>query len=73
MLGYAKQPLPTFVDQTKAVDMVNPYKLWNILQKFGFPERFMPMVRQLHDGMIARLTDNETVSETFAMTNGVKQ
>nr|VZI49652.1 unnamed protein product [Spirometra erinaceieuropaei] len=28
---------------------------------------------QLHDGMIARVTDNGAVSEAFTMTNGVKQ
>ncbi|BHF77644.1 hypothetical protein SprV_0602075300 [Sparganum proliferum] len=28
---------------------------------------------QLHDGMMARVTDNEAVSEAFAETNGVKQ
>ncbi|VDM04529.1 unnamed protein product [Schistocephalus solidus] len=31
------------------------------------------MVRQLHDGMTARVTDNGMVSEAFAVTNGVKQ
>nr|VZI32279.1 unnamed protein product [Spirometra erinaceieuropaei] len=31
------------------------------------------MVRQLHDGMMARVTDNGAVSESFAVTNGVKQ
>ncbi|VDM05562.1 unnamed protein product [Schistocephalus solidus] len=31
------------------------------------------MVRQLHDGMTACVTDNGTVSEAFAVTNGVKQ
>nr|VZI17581.1 unnamed protein product [Spirometra erinaceieuropaei] len=31
------------------------------------------MVRQLHDGMTARVTDNGAVSEAFAVTNGVKQ
>nr|VZI50583.1 unnamed protein product [Spirometra erinaceieuropaei] len=31
------------------------------------------MVRQLHDGMMARVTDNAAVSEAFAETNGVKQ
>ncbi|BHF69978.1 hypothetical protein SprV_0301302500 [Sparganum proliferum] len=30
------------------------------------------MVRQLHDGMMARVTDNGVVSEAFAVTNGVK-
>ncbi|BHF75128.1 hypothetical protein SprV_0501822300 [Sparganum proliferum] len=31
------------------------------------------MVRQFHDGMMARVTDNGNVSEAFAVTNGVKQ
>nr|VZI44044.1 unnamed protein product [Spirometra erinaceieuropaei] len=31
------------------------------------------MMRQLHDGMMARVTDNGAVSEAFAVTNGVKQ
>nr|VZI31935.1 unnamed protein product [Spirometra erinaceieuropaei] len=31
------------------------------------------MVRQLHDGMMARVTDNGAVSEALAVTNGVKQ
>nr|VZI39968.1 unnamed protein product [Spirometra erinaceieuropaei] len=63
----------TFVDLTKAFDTVNREGLWNIRQKFGCPERFTKMVRQLHDGMMARVTDNGAVSEAFAVTNGVKQ
>nr|VZI45790.1 unnamed protein product [Spirometra erinaceieuropaei] len=47
--------------------------LWKIMQKFGCPERFTQMVRQLHDGMMARVTDNGAVSEAFSVTNGVKQ
>nr|VZI49993.1 unnamed protein product [Spirometra erinaceieuropaei] len=50
----------TFVDLTKAFDTVNREGLWKIMQKFGCPERFTQMVRQLHD-------------EAFAVTNGVKQ
>nr|VZI08239.1 unnamed protein product [Spirometra erinaceieuropaei] len=63
----------TFVDLTKAFDTVNREGLWKIMQKFGWPERFTQMVRQLHDGMMARVTDNGAVSEAFAVTNGVKQ
>nr|VZI42137.1 unnamed protein product [Spirometra erinaceieuropaei] len=63
----------TFVDLTKAFDTVNREGLWKIMQKFGCPERFIQMVRQLHDGMMARVTDNGVVSEAFAVTNGVKQ
>nr|VZI51122.1 unnamed protein product [Spirometra erinaceieuropaei] len=60
----------TFVDLTKAFDTVNREGLWKIMQKFGCPERFIQMVRQLHDGMMARVTDNGAVSEAFAVTNG---
>nr|VZI38386.1 unnamed protein product [Spirometra erinaceieuropaei] len=63
----------TFVDLTKAFDTVNREGLWKIMQKFSCPERFTQMVRQLHDGMMARVTDNGAVSEAFAVTNGVKQ
>nr|VZI19312.1 unnamed protein product [Spirometra erinaceieuropaei] len=63
----------TFVDLTKAFDTVNREGLWKIMQKFGCPEQFIQMVRQLHNGMMARVTDNGAVSETFAVTNGVKQ
>ncbi|VDL87826.1 unnamed protein product, partial [Schistocephalus solidus] len=48
-------------------------RLWKIMQKFGCPERFTHMLRQLHDGMTARVTDKGTVSEAFTMTIGVKQ
>ncbi|BHF58466.1 hypothetical protein SprV_0100141800 [Sparganum proliferum] len=60
----------TFVDLTKAFDTVNREGLWKIMQKFGCPERFIQMVRQLHDGMMARVTDNGAVSEEFAVTSG---
>ncbi|BHF62211.1 hypothetical protein SprV_0200519200 [Sparganum proliferum] len=53
----------TFVDLTKAFDTVNSEGLWKIMQKFGCPERFIQMVRQLHDGMMVRVTDNGAVSE----------
>ncbi|BHF74499.1 hypothetical protein SprV_0501758500 [Sparganum proliferum] len=63
----------TFVNLTKAFDTVNREGLWKIMRKFGCPERFIEIVRQLHDGMMARVTDNGAISEAFAVTNGVKQ
>nr|VZI40739.1 unnamed protein product [Spirometra erinaceieuropaei] len=62
----------TFVDMTKAFDTFNPDGLWKIIQEFGCPERLTQMVRQLHGGMMAPITDNGPVSEVFAMTHGVK-
>ncbi|VDL99875.1 unnamed protein product [Schistocephalus solidus] len=63
----------TFVDLTKAFDTVNRDGLWKVMEKFGCPEWFTHMVRQLHEVMTACVTDNGTVSEAFAVTNGVKQ
>ncbi|VDL98376.1 unnamed protein product [Schistocephalus solidus] len=63
----------TFVGLIKAFNVVNGNEIWNVMWKFGCPERFTHMVRQLHDGMTALVTDNGTVSEAFTVTNGVKQ
>nr|VZI32512.1 unnamed protein product [Spirometra erinaceieuropaei] len=62
-----------FVDLTKIFDTVNREGLWKIMQKFGCPERFTQMVRQLHVAMMARVTDNGVVSEAFTVTNGERQ
>ncbi|BHF59170.1 hypothetical protein SprV_0100212600 [Sparganum proliferum] len=62
----------TFADLTKAFDTVNREGLWKIMKKLGCPERFIQMVRQLHDGMMARVTDNGAVPEAFAVINGMK-
>ena len=41
--------------------------------KFGCPAKFISIVRQLHEGMMARVQDNGEASEAFPVTNGVKQ
>ena len=63
----------TFVDLTKAFDTVSRQGLWRIMSKFGCPDKFIQMVRQFHDGMMARVLDDGEFSEAFAVTNGVKQ
>ncbi|BHF58058.1 hypothetical protein SprV_0100100700 [Sparganum proliferum] len=57
----------------KAFDTVNREGLWKIMPDFGCLERFTQMVCQLHDGMMAHVTDSGSVSEEFAVINGVKQ
>ena len=63
----------TFVDLTKAFDTVSREGLWKIMAKFGCPERFITIIRQFHDGMMARVQDDGETSEAFPVTNGVKQ
>ena len=63
----------TFVDLTKAFDAVSQEGLWKIIAKFGCPTKFVAMVRQFHDGMLARIQNDGEFSDPFPVTNGVKQ
>ena len=62
----------TFVDLTKAFDTVGREGLLKIMAKFGCPAKFIAMVRQLHDGMLARVQNDGGFSDPFPVTNGVK-
>ena len=63
----------TYVDLTKAFDTVSRDGLWKILAKYGCPQKFIAITRQLHEGMLARVQDNGEMSQSFPVTNGVKQ
>ena len=63
----------TSVDLTKAFDTVSRDGLWKIMAKFGCPPRYIAMVRQFHDGMQARVQNDGEYSDSFPVTNGVKQ
>lgn len=63
----------TYVDLTKAFDTVSREGLWRIMAKYGCPRKFIAIVRQLHDGMLARIQDNGETTTPFSVSNGVKQ
>ena len=63
----------TFVDLTKAFDTVSHEGLWKIMAKFGYPAKFIAMVQQFHDDMLARVQNDGEFSNPFPVTNGVKQ
>ena len=63
----------TFVDLTKAFDTVSRERLWKIMAKFGCPSKFIAMVRQFHDGILARVQNDGECSDPYPVTNGVKQ
>ena len=59
----------TYVDLTKAFDTVSRDGLWRIMAKYGCPRKFIAIVQQLHNGMLARVQDNGDISEPFPVTN----
>ncbi|KAJ1177267.1 hypothetical protein NDU88_002528 [Pleurodeles waltl] len=63
----------TFVDLTKACDILSREVLWRIMDKFGYPGKFISMVHQLHNGMLAQVLGNGDSSNDFPVINGVKQ
>ena len=42
-------------------------------RKYGCPERFTAMSKALHTGIMANVSVGREVSESFSLTNGVKQ
>ena len=47
--------------------------LWQLLRKYGCSETFTTMIEALYTGMMANVSVGGEVSESFIVTNGVKQ
>ena len=63
-----------FIDLSKAFDMVNRQALWRILLKVGCPEKFVRVLRLLHDEMSASvLGGGGSEIDPFTVGAGVKQ
>ena len=61
------------VDFSKAFDTFRRTGLWELLRKYGCPEKFTTMIEALHTEMMANVSVGREVSESFGVTNGVKQ
>ena len=62
-----------FIDLTKAFDTVNREALWIILRKLGCPAKFTTLIRLFHDDMTGEVLSDGEPSESFCISNGVKQ
>ena len=58
----------------EAYDSVDRDMLWVVLARFDVPEKMLPVIRQFHEGMRARVrTDDGEHSEWFDVTQGLRQ
>ena len=62
-----------FVDPTKTFDTVSHDGLWKILARLGCPPKFLTILRQLHEGQQGQVKHNGSLSDSFPISNGVKQ
>ncbi|KAF0031717.1 hypothetical protein F2P81_016272 [Scophthalmus maximus] len=62
------------IDLTKAFDSVNRQALWLVLAKIGCPEKYIRVLRLLHDNMSATvLTGFGDETEPFQVDTRIKQ
>ena len=62
-----------FVDFSKAFDTVVSTGLWQLLRKYGCPEKFTSMIKAQHTRIMANVGVRGEVSESFSVINGVTQ
>ena len=62
-----------FVDFSKAFDTLGRTGLWQLVSKYDSPEKFTTIIEALHNGKMANVSVGGEVSESFSVTNGVKQ
>ena len=62
-----------FIDLTKAFDLVSRTGLFALLQKIGCPPKLLAMVTSFHDNMMGTVQYNGSSSDSFPISNGVKQ
>ena len=73
MPGTEYGPLHDLCRPYQTFDTVSREGLWKIMAKFGCPAKVKAMVRQFHDGMLARVQNDGEFSDPFPVTYGVKQ
>ena len=69
-----QQPLyVTFFDLTKAFDSIHRETLWQILLKYGCPNKLVSIIRLFHDNMTATVICDSGETDAFPVKVGVKQ
>ena len=63
----------SFIDLTKAFDMVSRDGLFKILPKIGCPPKLQSLIESFHTGMMGTVQFNGSCSEPFSINSGVKQ
>ena len=62
-----------FADLTKVFDTVSRDERWKILARHGCPQKFLTILRQLHEGQKGQVKHNGSLSGSFPISYGVKQ
>ena len=61
------------IDYAKALDYVDHYKLWKILQEMGIPDHLTCLLRNLYAGQEAKVRTGQRTSDWFQIGKEVCQ
>ena len=62
-----------FIDYVKALDCVDPNKLWKILKEMGIPDHLTCLLRNLYAGQEATVRTGHGKTDWFQIGKGVQQ
>ena len=63
----------SFIDLTKAFDLVSRDGLFQILEKIGCPPKLLSIIKSFHSDMMGVVQFDGSTSEAFSIKSGVKQ
>lgn len=62
-----------FIDFERAFDSLDQEVMWQILTRYGIPEKLVQLIRELYDEAYLKVVHKEQVGAGFKVTSGVKQ
>nr|KAG5690574.1 hypothetical protein BaRGS_009236 [Batillaria attramentaria] len=63
----------TFVDFQKAFDSVDREVIWKLMSHYGFPPKFVNIIRQLYEDATCKVIHDGKLTEPFTVRTGVRQ
>nr|KAG5693360.1 hypothetical protein BaRGS_017653 [Batillaria attramentaria] len=63
----------TFVDFQKAFDSVDREVIWKLMSHYGFPPKFVNIIRQLYKDATCQVIHDGKLTEPFTVRTGVRQ
>nr|KAG5701327.1 hypothetical protein BaRGS_006101 [Batillaria attramentaria] len=71
--GVADPLYSTFVDFQKAFDSVDREVIWKLMSHYGFPPKFVNIIRQLYEDATCQVIHDGKLTEPFTVRTGVRQ
>lgn len=62
-----------FIDFERAFDSLNQHIMWQILAKYGIPDKLVEVIRELYDDSNLKVVHRGLIGAGFQVTSGVKQ